>query len=63
MSDVKGQRNETKKTVKFKLEDAIFFCRDAKGCLCQLPNNVLEEDIFSADRATFKLDNQKNGWK
>ena len=49
--------------MQFKLEDEIFFCQDAKGHLHQLPRNALEEDIFSADGATLKLDNQKNGWK
>ena len=29
----------------------------------QLPINVLDEDILSADGETLKLDNQKNGWK
>ena len=28
-----------------------------------LPINVLNEEIFSADGATLKLDNKKNGWK
>ena len=49
--------------VQFKLEDTMFFCQDTKGHLRQLPINALEEDIFSADEATLKLDNQKNGWK
>ena len=29
----------------------------------QLPINALGEEILSADEATLKLDNQKNGWK
>ena len=57
------QRNKTKQMVQFKLEDTMFFCQDTKGHLRQLPINALEEDIFSADEATLKLDNQKNGWK
>ena len=40
-----------------------FFCQDAKGNLRQLPINVLDKDILSADGETLKLDNQKNGWK
>ena len=28
----------------------------------QLPTNTLDEEIFSEDGATLKLDNQKNGW-
>ena len=43
---VKKQRNETKQTVQFKLEDAIFFRQDAKGHLRQLPINSLEKNIF-----------------
>ena len=57
---MKGQRNKTKQTVQFKLEDAIFF-QDSKGCLCQLPINARDEEILSAGGATLKLDNQKNG--
>ena len=60
---VKIQRNETKQTVQLKLEDTIFFLRDSKGHLRQLPINALDEDILSADGATLKLDNNKNGRK
>ena len=38
---VKKQRNETKKTVQFKLEDTMFFCQDARGNLRQVPRNAL----------------------
>ena len=41
----------------------MFFRQDAKGYLLQLPINALDKDILSADGATIKLDNQKNGWK
>ena len=41
----------------------MFFRQDTKECLCQLQTNALDEEIFTADRATFKLDNKKNGWK
>ena len=60
---VKIKRNNTKQTVQFKLEDAMFFRRDANSSLHQLPINAPDEDILSADRATLKLDNQTNGWK
>ena len=60
---MKGQRNETKKTVQFKLEDAMFFCRYDKGTLRQLPTNALNKDILSAEGDTLKLENQKNVWK
>ena len=41
----------------------MFFGQDSKGHLSQLPRNALDEEILSADEATLKLDNQKNGWK
>ena len=59
---MRGKRNNTKQTVQFKLEDAIS-PRDAKGRLCQLPINALDEEILTADGATLKLVNHKNGWK
>ena len=40
-----------------------FFFRDARGSLRQLPINTLYEKILTADGATLKQDNQKNGWK
>ena len=49
--------------VQFKLEDTMFFFRDAKRHLRQLPINAHDKEILSADGATLKLDNQKNGWK
>ena len=58
---MKGKRNDTKQMVQFKLEDAICFHRYAKGCLRQLPTNRLDEEILSANGATLKPDNQKNG--
>ena len=57
------KRNKTKQTVQFKLEDTICFCRYSKGHLRQMPINSLDEEILSADGATLKLNNQKNGWK
>ena len=58
----KGKKN-AKRTVQFKLEDVSFFHRDRKGVLRQLPRNASEELIMTAESATLKLDNQKNGWK
>ena len=60
---MKKQRNKTKQTVQFKLEDTILFCQDAKGHLHQLPINALDEENLSSDGTTLKLDNQKNEWK
>ena len=60
---MKKQINETKQMVQFKLEDTIYFCQDAKEHYLQLPINELDGETLSADGATLKLDNQKNGWK
>ena len=56
------QKNK-KQTVQFKLEDVTFFRKDKKGRLRQLPQNASETDVMTAESATLKLDNQKNGWK
>jgi hypothetical protein len=60
---VKGKRGNTKCTVQFRMKDVTFFKKDAQGRLKQLPRNAPDRMILSADAATLKLDNQKNGWK
>lgn len=60
---VKGKRNETKQTVQFKLEDVTFFKKNHHGQLRCLPRAAPVPLLLSADGATLKLDNQKNGWK
>ena len=60
---VKGTRNESKQTVQFRIKDVTFFKKDAAGRLRKLPLHASEEDIMSADAATLRLENQKNGWK
>jgi hypothetical protein len=59
---VKGIRNESKQTRQFKLLDVTFFKKDKFGRLRQLPRNAPAQQIMTADCATLKLDNQKNGW-
>eukprot|EP00985_Skeletonema_marinoi_P024571 scaffold17176_cov147-Skeletonema_marinoi.AAC.1 len=59
----KPSRSETKQTEQFKLRDVTFFRRDKNGRLRQLPKNAPDHLIMSAESATLKLDNQKNGWK
>ena len=59
----KATRNETKQTVQFKYEDITFFKRTSKGDLRCLPRDAPDHLIDTADGATLKLDNQKNGWK
>ena len=58
-----GRPKRTKKTVNFRLCDVAFFKRDALGRLRVLPANATPEQRLSADGATLKLTNQKNGWK
>ena len=60
---VKLTRNNTKQTVQFKQEDVTFFQKDSVGQLCKLPRTAPSHSIVTADSATLKLDNQKNGWK
>ncbi len=60
---IKHTRNESKQTVQFRMQDVTFFKRDRTGNLRQLPRAAPHTDIMSADSATLKLDNQKNGWK
>lgn len=60
---VKGTRNESKQTVQFKMEDITFFKKNGAGQLRCLPRSAPDHLIMTADGATMKLDNQKNGWK
>ena len=60
---IKGSRNNTKQTVQFKYKDVTFFKKNKRGELKCLPRDAPAHLISSADGATLKLDNQKNGWK
>jgi hypothetical protein len=60
---VKGKSNNIKQTVQFKLEDISFFKRNKAGTPVCLPWDGPPSLIMTADSATLKLDNQKNGWK
>ena len=62
-SEAEANKTNTKQTVQFKLEDVTFFKKDRKGRLRQLPRNARRVDVMTAESATLKLDNQKNGWK
>ena len=59
---IKGSRNNTKQTVQFKYEDITFFKKNNGELRC-LPRDAPAHLISSANGATLKLDNQKNGWK
>jgi hypothetical protein len=60
---VKCTRNNSKQTVQFKYEDVTFLRKNNLGQLRCLPRDAPDELISTADGATLKLDNQKNGWK
>jgi len=60
---VKESGNNTKQTVQFKYEDVTFFKKYNRGKLRCLPWDAPLHLISSANGATLKLDNQKNGWK
>jgi hypothetical protein len=60
---VKGKRNNKKQTVQFKLEDVTFFIKNKAGTFVCLPRMAPASVVISADSATLKLDNNKNGWK
>jgi hypothetical protein len=60
---VKRNRNNTKQTVQFKYKDVTFFKKNRAGQLRCLPWNAPAQLIATADGATLKLDNKKNGWK
>jgi hypothetical protein len=60
---VKSKQNNTKQTVQFKLEDVTFYKKTWTDQLRCLPKNAPDQLILSADSATLKLDNQKNGRK
>ncbi len=59
---VKQSKNKTKHTVQFKMEDITFFRRKLGHIMCLSQNSPLA-NILTADGATLKLDNQKNGHK
>jgi hypothetical protein len=59
----KGTRNNSKQTQEFKMGDITFFWKDKQGNHCCLPRDALADLIKTADGATMKLDNQKNGRK
>jgi hypothetical protein len=59
----KATRNNSKQTEEFKMGDITFFKKDKLGNLRTLPHDAPDEHMSTADGATLKLDNQKNGWK
>ncbi len=60
---IKRKQNNKKQTVQFKLEDVYVFKKNKMGTLVCLPRTAPVVLLLTADSATLKLDNQKNGWK
>ena len=60
---MKVARGNAQRTVQFKMEDITFFAKNERGELRQCPRDAADNVLLSADGATLKLDNQKNGWK
>ena len=60
---VKRHRNETKQTCQFRLKDVTFFRHNKQGQLKCLRRDAPEEGVMEAAGCTFKIENQKNGWK
>ena len=60
----KASRQMTKRTVQFRMKDVAFFvlCKHTNR-LRLLPPDAPDKAILSADAATLKIENQKNGWK
>ena len=58
----KGVRNESKQTVQFHGRNVTFFKKNKQGHLVQLGREAPPEVIMTADSATLRLENQKNGW-
>jgi hypothetical protein len=59
----KGTRNNSKQTEEFKMGDITCFAKDKQGNIRCLPREATSDLLATADGATMKLDNQKNGWK
>lgn len=57
----KTKRKKKTRTRQFRVKDVTFFKRGKDGRLHPIPNNATEQDIMSADAATLRILNQKNG--
>ncbi len=60
---IKGTWNNTKQTVQFKYKDVSFFKKNSRGQLRCLLHDAPASLVATADGATLKLDNHKNGRK
>ena len=55
------KRGKRKRTRQFRVKDVTFFRYDEAGMLVALPRNATKADIMTADAATLRISNQKNG--
>lgn len=60
---IKRSRNESKQTKQFKMEDVTFFSGTELGHIRKIPFDAEDAIILTADSASLKLDNMKNGHK
>jgi hypothetical protein len=59
----KTKRKKKTRTRQFRRRDITFFRYNKNGQLIPLPPNASDEEILSADAATLRISNQKNGHK
>ena len=57
------RKRKRTRTRQFRLKDIVFFRNDASGRPRPLPHDATDEEIMSADAATLRISNQKNGHK
>ena len=57
----KARRKKRTRTRQFRAKDVTFFRKDSNGMMIALPRTATDEEIMSADAATLRISNQKNG--
>ena len=55
------RKKKKTRTRQFREKDVVFFKRNEMGFLVALPRNAPAKDMLSADAATLRISNQKNG--
>ena len=59
----KARRKQMTRTRQFRMKDVTFYKRGRHGVMRALPPNAPAKDIMTADVATLRISNQKNGHK
>ena len=59
----KARRKQRTRTRQFRMKDVTFYKRGRHGVMKALPPNAPEKSIMTADAATLRISNQKNGHK